>query len=166
MKQNVLKPLLSFTALTFALTLSACGGSDKPDRSDSGPQSGSDSQAAALEDGSAALPQCDGQPIDQAEFLFTEIDRQWTCSVTSSQLTSVDSVYFSRGGTATFSRFGDVYWNRDLQSDAINIASPVTVPFVLRDITSANTTLQFNLSDDRGSEQFYDCVLVQREEVS
>lgn len=151
------------------MSLSACGGSsgDSPSQS-SGFQADSIGQSGVVQGDSpddSAL-QCDGAPFDHAELLFTEIDRQWLCSVTSSQLTGTDGVYFGRSGTASFARFGDVYWNRNIAAAEINLASPFIAPFVMRNISSSNTTMQFDLVDETGTAQLYECVLVQRDDIS
>ena len=117
------------------------------------------------DDTTDAVVQCDAD-FDHAELLFTETDRQWFCSVSSSELASADDVYFSRSGTAVFSRFGLVYWNRNLQANEINLASPSISSFVIRELSASNSTLQFFLDADGEADQQYDCVLVGRANVS
>ena len=75
-------------------------------------------------------------------------------------------MYFGRNGVASFARFGDVYWNRNSGAAEINVASPFIAPFVMRDISSSNTTMQFDLVDETGAVQLYECVLVQRDDIS
>jgi len=60
-------------------------------------------------------------------------------------------------------RFGSVYWNRSLADDSLNVASPNISPMVVRNIFSANTVLTFDLIDNTGEAEAYDCVLVGRE---
>ncbi len=142
--------------LLSSFLLSACGGSDEP-------VAESIIADSPLDDSGL---QCDAPAFDHAELLYTEVDRQWLCSVSSSQLTYTDSVFFQRSGTADFGHLGQVYWNRtaalDASSDEITIASPTITTHVLRDITSANTVLQFGLHNGAGEQQ-YDCVLVGRD---
>lgn len=177
MKQIIPGSFLTSVLLTGAMSLTACGGSSgDPSAQSAGSQTDSGEQAGMVlgddsggdsggDSGDSAL-QCDGTPFDHAELLFTEIDRQWLCSVTSSQLSGNDGVYFGRNGTASFARFGDVYWNRNSAAAEINVASPFIVPFVMRNISSSNTTMQFNLVDETSAEQLYECVLVQRDDIS
>ncbi|MEM7258166.1 MAG: hypothetical protein AAF404_12355 [Pseudomonadota bacterium] len=106
---------------------------------------------------------CPVPPPDFAEQLFTETDRQWFCSVTTAELQTEDEVFFSRNGQAVTSRFREVYWNRSLEDDSINVASPFISPFVIRNIFSANTVLTFEVIRQTGDVESYDCVLVGRE---
>ena len=109
------------------------------------------------------LQQCDAPDFDIAELLFTEADRQWFCAVTTDSLRTEDQVYFARTGTAVTTRFRDVYWNRSMTDQSINVASPFISPFVIRNITSSNTVMSFDLVTDSGRTEIYDCVLVSRE---
>lgn len=114
--------------------------------------------------------------FDIAESLFTEADRQWYCSVDTSQqlasdyyqLSTSDSLYFSADGTAVFERFREVYWNRNMENQEINIASPFIGTYVMKNIMSQNTTMQFTLlaTDETATVENYDCILVAREDVT
>lgn len=165
-----LTPVLCLAILCF--TLSACGssGTDVDMSEVQDIQQGADSQSPGIgevlsdDETEGASSQCDVD-FDQAELLFTESDRQWSCSVSSTELASSDDVYFSRNGTAVFTRFGQVYWNRNLPTDEFNIASPFIASFVMREINSSNTTLQFTLDADGETGQLYDCVLVGRADL-
>ncbi len=101
--------------------------------------------------------------FDIAELFFTEPDRQWFCNVSSVESEFSDEIFFDRQGTATFSRFGLVYWNRDSEAQAIRIASPFVATSVLSEVFSANTVLQFQLDTDDSFDEVYDCVLTTRE---
>jgi hypothetical protein len=163
-------------ALTLSLGLVACGGDSTPQAM----QVTGDGQAAAggqdvsgmqSSDDAAQQPpavqndaqQCDAPVFDIAELLFTEADRQWFCTVTTDTLSTEDQVYFARSGTAVTTRFRDVYWNRSMTDQSINVASPFISPFVIRNITSSNTVMSFDLVTDSGRTEVYDCVLVGRE---
>ena len=105
--------------------------------------------------------ECEAE-FDDASLLYTELDRQWYCSVSSVDSVTSDELYFNADGTAVFSRYGQVFWNRNLPGDEINVASPFISSFVMRDIRSANTTLQFTSVSESEADQQYDCVLVGR----
>ncbi len=142
------------TAMLFGLV--ACG-------------SDNDSQAMLSDDEpqAAMVPddplQCDAPAFDVAELLFTESDRQWFCTVTVETFVTEDQVFFSRSGTAVMTRFRDVYWNRSMADQSINVASPFISPFVIRNISSSNTVLSFDLITDSDRTEVYDCVLVGRD---
>ena len=110
-----------YLAVTAALLLmlTACGG-------DNNSQMAQAQESDLLQDDAQQNDplQCDAPVFDVAELLFTESDRQWFCSVTTDQLTTEDQVFFSRAGTATMTRFRDVFWNRSLTDQSITVASP------------------------------------------
>ena len=114
------------------------------------------------------LPQCDATEFDHAELLYTEIDRQWVCSVDTAQSTFTEEMYFQRAGTAVFGRLGPVYWNRTKSTaedaDEITVASPSIETHVMSEIQSANTTLSFVMRGG-ASEERYDCVLAGRDVI-
>lgn len=107
-------------------------------------------------------PTCSAE-VDIADFVLTEIDRQWSCAITTEADTRFDNVYFSREGTAVFANDGVWYWNRFLPSDAINLAAPGESTRLMSEISSSNTVLEFKTTTGAGDEQRYDCVLVPRE---
>lgn len=107
--------------------------------------------------------QCPVVERDFAEQLFTETDRQWFCSVTADAFSTTDEVFFSRNGQAQTTRFGEVFWNRSMENQSISVASPFVSPFVIRNINSSNTVLTFELLNESGGDEAYDCVLVGRE---
>lgn len=107
--------------------------------------------------------QCTVPEPDFAAQLFTESDRQWFCSVTAANVDTTDEVYFTRTGQAETTRFGQVYWNRSLDDQSLNIASVSVTPFVIRNIVSFNTVLTFDLVNFSGDIEMYDCVLIGRE---
>lgn len=150
----------SFVALVM-LTLTACGG-DNNSQMTQAPATGA-LQNDARQDESL---QCDAPTFDIAELLFTESDRQWFCTVTTDTLTTEDQVFFSRNGTGTMTRFRDVFWNRSMADQSISVASPFISPFVIRNITSSNTVMTFDLVTEAGRSEAYDCVLVGREPAS
>lgn len=162
MSEQVSKCPLRIIVVISALSLCACGGSS------SDTTVSPDTNTAPLQDDVAGSDntqmQCDaGDDFDIAELVYTETDRQWFCSVSSTAAELSDEVYFSRDGTATFSRFGLVYWNRDIEVQEIRIASPFVSTSVLRNVFSANTVLQFDLNSGDTLDEFYDCVLTQRD---
>lgn len=125
-----------------------------------------DSDIPASADTQVVLNDPDQCPVpgrDFAEQLFTETDRQWFCSVTTDTITTTDEVYFTRNGRAETTRFREVFWNRSLADQSINVASSFVSPFVIRNINSSNTVLTFDLVDESGGVEVYDCVLVGRE---
>ena len=160
------------------LALSACGGSS------GGPDdelaAGTDGGAAGfvIDDGAAELPPeqslQDDQPAntvetsipDIADLLVTEIDRQWSCDITSDQASSFSTLFFSRRGTVLFGENDLRFWNRNLPLDQVNIASPTSVFSVISDIQNFNTLLSFTLTTEVGGTQTYDCVLTTREITS
>ncbi len=155
------------------LSLTGCGGSgDDPVVDLVGSELAFEAELSVVEaiqdDGNSLVSalQCDVADFDIAELVFTESDRQWSCSVSSSQTVSSDAVFFSQNGTAVFAQHGTVYWNRNLIEDTLTIASPLIPTLSLKDINSANTTLQFTLGDGAATDAVYDCVLVQRDDVS
>lgn len=169
----MIKLILSLTTAILCFSVSACNSSDDgsimSDQAETLPGAGSSSPVTGdVQNDSESVVealQCDAD-FDHAELLFTESDRQWSCSVASAELASSDDVFFSRNGAASFTRFGQVYWNRNLLTDEINIASPFIPSFVMKDITSSNTTLQFTVNADGEAGQQYDCVLVGRADIS
>lgn len=129
-----------------------------------GCDSGGDSNA--LSDDSPLLSDdqsCPAPSFDVAELLFTESDRQWYCSVAGAGVQLEDEIYFARNGQAVTTRFREVYWNRSLADDSINVASPFISPFIISNMVSANTVLTFDLIKQTGEVEVYDCVLVGRE---
>ncbi|OED37689.1 hypothetical protein AB833_22750 [Chromatiales bacterium (ex Bugula neritina AB1)] len=147
-------------AAAFLFVISACGGDDAAE-----PVQAADTVQFDGADPADAL-QCAAPVFDRAELLYTEIDRQWICSVSSAQATFTDELFFMRSGTAVFSRFGQVYWNRvgsiSASAGEITIASPTIESRVLSEISSANTVLQFAMNQG-AAEENYDCVLAGRE---
>lgn len=142
--------------------LTGCGSDDS--RQSPLPLDNASVQADGQNNGGAV--QCDAPAFDFAEQLFTEIDRQWYCSVSAGGgLQIYDEVFFSRRGTAVTTRFREVYWNRSLDDQVINVASPAVSPFVISNISSSNTVLTFTLLTDTGRSEAYDCILVGREGV-
>ncbi len=101
--------------------------------------------------------------IDIAEFFLTEADRQWSCSIESSAGFRFDDVFFDRRGTALFANDGIHYWNRNPESDSINLAAPGRTTLLMTDIASSNTTLMYRTVSDTGAEELYECLLVTRE---
>lgn len=171
------------SGLLLLLSLAGCGGggngsaqepinntqgTDSPSSGASAVQNDADLQAGDQTDTDSlgGVQQCDVADFDFAELVFTETDRQWYCSVSQSQSVTFDEVFFSRNGSAFFSQYGQVYWNRNLTDDTLTIASPLMPTAVMKEINSANTTLQFTFNEGVDSEALYDCVLVQREDVS
>ena len=159
--------------LLLLLSVTGCGGSgDDPLVESTASDPAADSQLPVVGgiqddgDSQAGTQQCDVADFDIAELVFTESDRQWYCAVSSSQTASSDEVFFNQNGTALFSQYGQVYWNRNLADDTITIASPLISTLILKEINSANTTLQFELGDGVVDDAVYDCVLVQREDVT
>ncbi len=140
------------------LTLTACSGDDDS------PMASAPAQELLQSDAVQDDPeQCSAPAFDVAEFLFTESDRQWFCNVTADTLVTQDQVFFSRNGTAAMTRFRDVFWNRSMADQSISVASPFISPFVIRNITSSNTIMAFDLVTEGGRTEAYDCVLVGRE---
>lgn len=160
-------------SLLLLLSVAGCGGSGDDatvDLAGSEPSTESQPQTTAVvqddENSQSSGLQCDGADFDIAELVFTESDRQWYCSVSSSPAVSSDEVFFSRNGTAWFSQYGQVYWNRNITDDTLTVASPLISTMSIKEINSANTTLQFKLGDGVTNDALYDCVLVQRDDVS
>lgn len=106
--------------------------------------------------------------FDIAELVFTESDRQWSCSIFSGSNNdgsgvAFDALYFSRMGTVISQNTGVWYWNRILPGDEIRLLSPTMPSMLVRNIVSSNTTLEFNTVSEIGEEAVYECVLVARE---
>lgn len=151
--------------MTKALVLVALGLLAGCSGDDNGPASAA-SESTPVIDNQTLLDdssQCPAPAFDFAEQLFTESDRQWFCSVATALSDTEDEIYVSRNGQAMSLRFGSVYWNRSLADDSLNVASPNISPMVVRNIFSANTVLTFDLIDNTGEAEAYDCVLVGRE---
>jgi len=138
--------------------LSACGGSSGGKVADRQP---AQSEQTIPQDDALS---CDAS-LDVADFLITEIDRQWSCEITSNNGVMFDDVYFSRSGTAVFGNTGKWYWNRNLPSDDINLASPDHTSVTVSEISSSNTVLSFTSATPAGTSERYDCILVSREIV-
>lgn len=156
--------MVRLISVVLALSLGACGGTGDANGGDAADiaEDGFDSPVLAddsvLQDDQACFAE-----IDIAEFFVTEIDRQWACEINSAAGTRFDEVFFDRRGTASTGS-GDVwYWNRNLPSDEVNLASPGRPSALMTDIGSSNTVLFFRTINDAGVEQTYDCVLVSRE---
>ena len=151
-------------SVVLTVSLCACGGSGGASGGDAGAiaEDGFDSPMLAddfmPQDDQACLAE-----IDIAEFFLTEIDRQWACEINSAAGSRFDEIFFDRRGTATTGS-GDIwYWNRNLASDEVNLASPGRPAALMTDIGSSNTVLFFRTVSDAGVEEVYDCVLVSRE---
>jgi hypothetical protein len=83
--------------------------------------------------------------------------------VVAEGFTTEDQLYFDRNGQALSTRFREVFWNRALDSQSLNVASPFIEPILISNITSSNTVLMFELLRQSGEVENYDCVLVGRD---
>ena len=132
--------ITALMAPSIVLLLAACSGqSDAVDdqRSDSivensvlEPDQTSEPEAGELSTGSStdsiddSLANDDQAEIDQfdiAEFFFTEVDRQWFCSVTTAVSVFTDQLYLARTGEGRFERFGLVQWRRNETLDQLSL---------------------------------------------
>ena len=151
--------------------LTACGGSSGTTSDDMTADLNSEDQAVIEMNAGLSVQQdddllaCDAT-IDSAEFLFTEIDRQWSCEIPTGAASLYRELYFSRDGTAIFSDNGTWFWNRKLPGDAIGLASPSKPSQLITDIRSTNTQITFTTTSESGQSQFYECLLVSRETSS
>ena len=156
--------------LAIALSLSACGGSS------GGEVGGGDAgdiardESTPLDDfplAADSVQQDDefacAAEFDVAEFFLTEVDRQWSCQVTSLAGIQFDELFFDRNGTAVSANDGIFYWNRNLPGLEVNLASPTLPSMLMSGISSSNTVLMFDTVTPSGEEQSFDCVLVSRE---
>ena len=130
------------------------------------------SSADSIDDSLANDDQADIDQFDIAEFFFTEVDRQWFCSVTTAVSVFTDQLYLARTGEGTFERFGLVQWRRNAALDRIDIVAGVDNRFSLQEIFASNTVLEFqrvgSASADQGESQseareLYECVLTTRD---
>jgi len=103
------------------------------------------------------------EEIDIAVFFLTAPDRQWTCEITSAASTRYDDIYFSADGTVVFASDGVWSWSKTVAGDEINLTSPDQSSMLMSDISSSNTVLMFNTSEEAGLAQTFDCVLTYRE---
>ena len=155
---------VNFISLAIAVSLSACGGASGGDAEDIATD-----EFTALDDPQLAdsIQQDDefvcAAEIDIAEFFLTEVDRQWSCQITSLSGIRFDQLFFDRSGTAISATNGVLYWNRNLPGDEVNLASPNLPSMLMSQISSSNTVLMFNTVTSAGEEQSFDCVLVPRE---
>lgn len=161
-----------FGSWVMVCALSACGGSsgtaDNPvvagARSSDSEQAQSPDVADTLDPSiqQDEVLSCDAT-IDTAEFLFTEIDRQWTCEISADAASSYTDLYFSRDGTAVFGDNDIWYWHRKLPGDAIGLASPTRVSKLITDLRSSNTQMSFTTTSETGQSESYECLLIPRE---
>ena len=144
------------------------GQTNVPEASDTSTGSLPDS----IDDSLANDDQADIDQFDIAEFFFTEVDRQWFCSVTTAVSVFTDQLYLARTGEGTFERFGLVQWRRNEALDQIDIVAGVDSRFSLQEIFASNTVLEFqrvgSASADQGESQseareLYECVLTTRD---
>ena len=152
-------------SLALAAGISACGGSGGGDAGDIARDESTPLDDAPLV--ADSVPQddglvCDAQ-IDIAEFFLTEVDRQWSCQITSNVGIRFDDLFFDRNGTAVSANDGIRYWNRNLPDATVNLLSPTQPSMLMSEIGASNTVLMFNTVTPSGVEQSYDCVLVPRE---
>jgi len=156
--------------LSCAIGLSACGGSagGTLDNSDAGAIATDESTPLDDPQLSPDSVQQDDElvcaaEIDIAEFFLTEVDRQWSCQISSLVGVRFDEIFFDRNGTAISATDGTWYWNRNLPGDEVNLASPDLPSMLMSGISSSNTVLMFDTVTASGVEQAFDCVLVPRE---
>ena len=144
------------------------GQTNVPEASDTSTGSLPDS----IDDSLANDDQADIDQFDIAEFFFTEVDRQWFCSVTTAVSVFTDQLYLARTGEGTFERFGLVQWRRNAALDRIDIVAGVDNRFSLQEIFASNTVLEFQLVGSAGGGQgesqseapeLYECVLTTRD---
>ena len=151
-------------SLALAAGISACGsgGGDAGDiaRDESTPLDDAPLVADSVPQDDGLV--CDAQ-IDIAEFFLTEVDRQWSCQITSNVGIRFDDLFFDRNGTAVSANDGIRYWNRNLPDATVNLLSPTQPSMLMSEIGASNTVLMFNTVTPSGVEQSYDCVLVPRE---
>ncbi len=141
------------------LSLAACGGGNSGDGLGADTDAGMPINQTIQQDAALA---CDA-PFDNAELLFTEIDRQWSCEITSAAGTEYSELYFGRDGTAVFNSNDTWYWNRKLPGNDIGLASPARPSKLIQNINSSNTLMSFSAMSEVGVSETYDCLLVTRE---
>jgi len=125
----------------------ACGGSS------GGSLDNSDAGAIATESTPLDDPQLAADDMQQddefvcaaetdiAEFFLTEVDRQWSCQISSVAGTRSDELFFDRNGTVLSANDGIWYWNRNLPGLEVNLASPNLPSMLMSGIMSSNTVL-------------------------
>lgn len=132
----------------------------------------SDPSTDSIDDSLANDDQAEIDQFDIAEFFFTEVDRQWFCSVTTAVSVFTDQLYLARTGEGRFERFGLVQWRRNEALDRIDIVAGVDNRFSLQEIFASNTVLEFQLVASAGGGQgesqseapeLYECVLTTRD---
>ena len=156
---------IGFINLSIAVCLCACGGSSGGDAGDIARD-----ESTPLDD-----PLLDGENVQQdeplacaaefdvAELFVTEVDRQWSCQISSQVGIRFDELFFDRSGTVVSANDGIWYWNRNLPGLEVNLASPNLPSMLMSGIMSSNTVLMFDTVTPPGVEQTFDCVLVPRE---
>ena len=156
--------------LSCAIGLSACGGSagGTLDNSDAGAiatdeSTPLDDPLLDAENVQQDAPLACAAEFDVAELFLTEVDRQWSCQITSNVGIRFDDLFFDRNGTAVSANDGIRYWNRNLPDATVNLLSPTQPSMLMSEIGASNTVLMFNTVTPSGVEQSYDCVLVPRE---
>ncbi len=167
----------AFMALTFLVLLAGCSG--QSDRTDDGMDSivgnatqnqnpASEPEPGDRSDQSEVDPlanddQTETDRFDSAEYFFTEVDRQWFCTVTTPVSVFTDQLYLARMGDAWFERFGLVEWSRNETLDQLEIVTGVDSSFSLREIFATNTLLEFQRHNEEGGvSELYECVLTAR----
>ena len=117
-----------------------------------------------VDDDSLDFSDPDPGNFDIAEYFFSEVDRQWFCSVTTPVSVFTDQLYVDRLGGGWFERFGLVQWTRHNEPDQLDIVTTVEDMFSLREIFGTNTILEFQRHvEDTEASELYDCVLTTRD---
>jgi len=101
--------------------------------------------------------------FDSADLILTEIDRQWSCEITSESSVYYEDIYFSPNGSAFLSARGTWYWNRSLPAPAFNLHSDTYPSMRFQNISSSNTFLEFDAVVENGLSESYSCVMITRE---
>lgn len=102
--------------------------------------------------------------FDIAEYFFTEVDRQWFCTVTSSVAVFTDQFTLDRAGGGWFERFGQSEWSRHEALLQLEVETASGETFSIREIFATNTVLEFQRFDElTGASEIYDCVLTLRD---
>ena len=127
------------------------------------PDAAGEQIAEQVEDTVAEDELANDQSFDIAELFFTEVDRQWFCSVTTPVSVFTDQFSIERTGAAQFDRFGVAQWSRQKTPDQLNFKTALGSTFVAREIFGTNTILEFERFSEREPEELYECVLTTRE---